>query len=106
MALSVEEWNALIQPALDSSDDAATVLSVLTKARDEYVDTFAELTAANSDLDMAKTENERLKQTNMELFLRVGKSLEAENKLPDNPGYQESRADTITIEDLFRKDDK
>lgn len=106
MALTVEEWNELIKPALDSSDDSATVLSVLNKARDEYVGTFAELASAHSELEEARTENERLKQTNMELFLRVGKSLEVENKSPENPDYQEQRADTITIEDLFRKDEK
>lgn len=105
MAMNVEDWNELIKEALEKSEDAATVVSVLTRARDEYAGTYSELVAANEQAATNAAEVDRLKQTNMELFLRVGQSITQEGKKEESETPKD-RADTITIKDLFNIDKK
>lgn len=105
MALSVEEWNTLVNEAISAPEDNAKVMSVLTQARDAYTDLFAEKTASDETARKATEENEKLRQTNMDLFLRIGQ--ETANKTGGEPKQEkDDRATTITIDDLFKEDDK
>lgn len=106
MALTVEEWNAVVQEALNKPEDSATVISSLTRARDEYATLFGENVAALDRATKAEAENERLRQTNMDLFLRIGQQTAASTGSMPGEDSAKERADTIKIEDLFKKEDK
>lgn len=107
MAMLVEEWNELVRKAVESPDDSATVVSVLTQARDEYIGTYSEFVKAEKERDDALQEIDRLRKTNMDLFLRIGQATAEETgNLTNERNTQKSRAETITVEDLFKKEEK
>lgn len=95
-----ETWAQELQPAIDNAGDSATVVSVLTKSRDDYRDAYAEMEALNQKQGELQAEVERLTTTNRELFLRIGQQITPE-KAKDTT---DDRADTITINDLFKED--
>ena len=94
-----------MQPAIDGAGDAATVVSVLTQSREDYRDLFSECTALQSQVDELTAANQRLTDTNRELYLRIG-SLVTPSTQEQGVGAAsaESRADTITCADLFKED--
>lgn len=103
MAKEFETWAAELQKAIDSAGDAATVVSVLTQSRDDYRDIYAELKAAEDKIAQLTGDNERLTDTNRELYLRIGKALE----VPSGQGAEQSgksREETIKVEDLFKEE--
>lgn len=106
MAITVDEWNALFAGALDNPTDSAGVISALTRARDEYATIWAEHEGLMKARDELTTEVDRLKQTNMELFLRIGKEVSQATGSPDgeaHPDPELARAETIKIADLFKE---
>lgn len=102
MADTYEQWCERIKPAIEQAGDAATVVSVMTDAREQYRDLFAEKTAADDKIKELTAENERLTQTNRELFLRIGQQMQE----PISSGQQKpgNRAETITTADLFKEE--
>lgn len=100
--MTVEEWNALVNDAISNPSDEAKLISVLTQARDAYSDLYSQYTALEADKVSLSEENGRLKETNMNLFLRIGNELNSDtggNKSPDVS--VRSRAETITIAELL-----
>lgn len=57
---------------LKTEGDQAGMTTVLADMQDTYTKSIASLETANHDLEEIKKENERLKNANMELFLRIG----------------------------------
>lgn len=103
--LAVEEWNKIFEDVLTTPEDQARLISGITRARDEYVSGYGELELAKSERDRLKTENDSLKQANMDLFLRIGKQVEETSKSEDDSTENEkTRAEKITIEDLFKEE--
>ena len=100
MAITYEEWIELIKPAIENSGDSATVVSVLTDARDQYRELFAEKVAADEKAAALVEENKRLTDTNRELFLRIGQQM----TVPETKVGETTRAETITVDDLFKED--
>lgn len=104
MAKEFDTWATEIQKAIDNPDDAAIVVSTLTASRDDYRDTYSELTAAQEEIERLKADNVRLTDTNRELFLRIGQTLSQTSVGQERGGEAKTRAETITPEDLFKED--
>lgn len=100
MADTYDEWCVRIQPAIDNPLDGATVVSVLTGAREQYRELFSDKVAADELVAKLTEENARLMDTNRELFLRIGQQVREESR----PVDAKPRAETITVEDLFKED--
>lgn len=101
--LNVEEWNKIFEDALKAPDDQASLVSLMTRARDEYVNGYAELTTAEQEREKLKVENDNLKQTNMELFLRIGKQQEQAQDTSNGKDSAKERAESITVENLLKE---
>lgn len=100
MADNYDQWCERIKPAIDNSGDSATVVSVLTDAREQYRELYSENVAKSDEIKKLTEENDRLKETNKELFLRIGQQMQ------EKPVEQtdKSSAETITVADLFKED--
>lgn len=106
MDKTYEQWCEELQKAIDNPTDAATVISVLTAARDDVQKLYAENAAQEEDITRLTGDNTRLTDTNRELFLRIGQTLAT----PAGQGQAVSqdagkpRGETITIDDLFKEE--
>lgn len=106
MDKTYEQWCEDLQKAIDNPTDAATVISVLTAARDDVQQLYAENAAQAEDITRLTGDNTRLTDTNRELFLRIGQTL----SIPAGQGQEmgqdggKQRGETITIDDLFKED--
>lgn len=100
--VTYEDWCEKIKPAIENAGDPATVVSVLTDARDMYRDLYGEYTAMSETADNLRAENERLTNTNRELFLRIGQ--QSQEQIDREHVDGRSRAETITVEELFKED--
>lgn len=98
-----EQWCERIKPAIEQAGDSATVIAVLTDAREQYRDLCAEKSAADEKITTLTQENERLKDTNRELFLRIGQQMQT-TTAAGQAQTAESRAETITTADLFKEE--
>jgi len=101
--LTAEEWGKIFEDAIKTPEDQANLLSALNKARDEYVTGIAELTAANDKAKSLEDEVGRLRQTNMELFLRIGQQVNASTgeDVKDDNGERDEK---ITIDDVLKEE--
>lgn len=96
--LEVEKWNELIEEMLKNPEDQAGLISGLTKAREEYVSGYAEFASLQDAHKKLNEEVERLRQTNMDLYLRIGRDLETTKIESSKPKDDESL--TIKIADV------
>lgn len=103
--MTLEEWNALVNDAIASPDDSAKLLSAMTQARDAYSDLYSRYTALEADKNTLAEENNKLKQTNMDLFLRIGNDLNRDTGANDTQVSENNRAETITIAELLKGED-
>lgn len=106
--LAVEEWNEIMNKIINSGGDQATLVSLATQARDEYVGGFAELEAMRDERDKKAEEITRLTDTNRELYLRIGQQIVGSNVEParvSTTSGEEVTAETITIKDIFKEED-
>lgn len=95
MKLKPEEFKAKTAEILENLSDQAkvsTLLAELTEHNDEFV---VEATAAQTTAEKLTADNEKLRQANMSLFLKVGDQKPADKD-------QKPAADTTPkFEDLF-----
>lgn len=74
---------------LKAEGDQATLTSLLADMQGTYVDQLALHAQQEKEVEAVKAENERLKASNMELFLRVGESVknntQSQTSEPDEP---------------------
>lgn len=100
MSLTYEEWCEKIKPAIEQPGDPATVVSVLTEAREAYRDLYSDKISADEEARKLAEENTRLMETNRELFLRIGQSMTT----PPERDKTETTAETIRVSDLFKEE--
>lgn len=100
--LALEEWNKIFEDLLKSTDDQAALISGLTRARDEYGSGYAELEEMKNSKEKLESENNSLRKTNMELFLRIGRQAEADQTTEDKK--DDDRSETITISELLKEE--
>lgn len=91
-----EEFNSLIQEIGQSEDvvDIREKLSVLNETYSPMFDNIDDLTQRNTQLT---DDNEKLREANMKLFLRVGTKTE-----PDVP-EDDKQKEKLKFEDLFNE---
>lgn len=60
------------QAIIDAKGDQATITSILADMQDTVTDNIGKLMKLTQDTEAVTAENERLRNANMELFLRIG----------------------------------
>ena len=67
-----EEFNAKLSEILTSLTDQAKVSTILTELTEDYNNVAVETTNAKATATKLTEDNEKLRQANMNLFLKVG----------------------------------
>jgi regulator of replication initiation timing len=90
-----EEFTAKVQEVLQNLTDQAKVSTILAELTEDYNSVAVETTTAKTTAEKLTADNEKLRQANMNLFLKVG-----ENKKPDDTNKKPEDT-TPKFEDLF-----
>ena len=78
-----EEFNAKTQEILNNLTDQAKVSTVLSELIEDYNTVTAETETAKTTAQKLTADNEKLRQANMNLFLKVGETKKEEQPKPD-----------------------
>ena len=89
-----EEFNAKTQEILSNLTDQAKVSTVLSELIEDYNTVTAETETAKTTAEKLTADNEKLRQANMNLFLKVGETKKEEETEQDEDNKP-------TFEDLF-----
>lgn len=89
-----EEFNAKTQEILSNLTDQAKVSTVLSELIEDYNTVTAEMETARATAEKLTADNEKLRQANMNLFLKVGETKKEEETKQDEDNKP-------TFEDLF-----
>lgn len=106
--MTMDEWNELTRNIITNAGDPAQLTSMLNQATEAFSEEMTNRINNDEQLNKFKEENERLRSANLDLFLKLGD--QAKDKVPNGgPGQPpkpsaEERAETITIEDLFKEE--
>lgn len=92
-----EEFNAKTQEILGNLTDQAKVSTVLSELIEDYNAVIAEMETARTTAEKLTADNEKLRQANMNLFLKVGETKKEEETKQDEDNKP-------TFEDLFDED--
>ena len=65
-------FKSFTHAVLAANPDQATLTTILADMQDTFTDGIGRVVKAEADRDTANAERERLKNANMELFLRIG----------------------------------
>lgn len=97
--MTYEEHTELIQQIRTNLEDEGKVSNLLAQLSDDYQETLSNLNDATRTSEELTQANEKLREANLDLFLKVGsKKEEPENKL------KEEDEEIKSFDDLF--DDK
>ena len=81
-AFTPEDFSKFSDDVIKAEGDQATLTSLLADMQGTITDAIAKDVAATEKLETTEKENERLRKANMDLFLRVGKSVNPEETKP------------------------
>lgn len=99
-----EDFRDFSDKVLQAEGDQATLTSLLADMQGTYVDQLALHTKQEDEMKQIKEENERLKATNMELFLRVGQSVqEKQSQSSTEPDEDEMDVEKY-MENYYKKE--
>lgn len=102
---TVDAFRDFSDQVLKANGDQATLTSLLADMQGTYTDQLALAAKQQDDVEKITAENERLKATNMELFLRVGTSQQELNQQKPNK-EPEQEMDTKAYMEAYFKEDK
>src|SRR5574343_1077684 len=83
-----EEFNAKTQEILNNLTDQAKVSTVMSELIEDYNNVTAETETAKTTAQKLTADNEKLRQANMSLFLKVGETKKEEETKPEEDKTQ------------------
>ena len=86
---------------IGTCDDEATRRTLLAEISDEVSLIYDANETLSQDKEKYLADNEKLREANMKLFLRVGDSKDANTVQKDTTGIQEPEVNIKKFEDLF-----
>lgn len=94
--MTVDEHSAIVNQILENISDQAVVSTLLTQLNDNYVSTISSLTSAQQETETLRQEISDLKESNMQLFLKVTQPIK-----PPDDNNEDDNNDELKFEDLF-----
>lgn len=94
--MTIEAHSALVSQILENIADQATVSTLLSQLSDDYVNTISALTSSQQETENLKQEVSNLKESNMQLFLKVTQPATQDEDEEDND-------EELKFEDLFNE---
>lgn len=101
-----EQFTELSKGIVEAGGDQGKLTALLTQLQDGYAKLFATHTSVTENNDKLVKENGELKQYNMDLFLRLGAETTPTMKETKQEQDTKTRAETIKVADLFKKEEK
>lgn len=92
--MKVEDFKAKLDEVLQNHTDQAKISTILSELTDDYTKVSADTETAKTTAQKLTDDNEKLRQANMSLFLKVG-----ETKPQDTQKTKED--ETPKFDDLF-----
>ena len=89
---TVDSYRTFSDDIINANGDQATITSRLADMQDAFTNSIGRLTKAEQDAESLKQENERLRQANLDLFLRIGESAKPS---ANNPQQEEDTAEGV-----------
>ena len=86
---------------IGTCEDEVERRTKLTELSESVVNIFDVNTELESKNNTYKEDNEKLREANMQLFLRVGSNKSEEEIIKDNTGIKEDKVDPRKFSDLF-----
>ena len=99
-----EGFRDFSQKIIDAKGDQATVTSILAEMQDTFNDNIGRLTKLESDNQSITAENERLRNANMDLFLRIGATQESVTKGQPTPTQEKPMSTAEYMENYFKEE--
>lgn len=93
--LTLEELKILGSEVLAGEADTARISEIVSAIVENYSYALADLEIANGKITELATQNENLKETNMQLYLKVGTPVTEENPIV------EEEEETLSYDDLI-----
>ena len=103
--MSPEAFQDLTRQIIGANGDQGAITALLTQAQDGFSGLFATHAKIDEEVKTLREENEKLKQYNLELFMQRGQNVIEQQQKDQLPKEGKSRAETITVQDLFRKEE-
>ena len=102
-----EGWRQFSEQILAANGDQATLTSVLSDMGDTFMTGINTNNTTQNENESIKAENQRLKDANMSLFLRVGEQQSGKGTKDKDPEPAEhGHAVDGFLANLFKKDDE
>lgn len=100
------EVKAMMLQIPDVKDDQGALTSLLAKIETAFTDLFATHASVTEENKKLTEENTQLKSYNWELFQQRGQQITNNNQTKSDPKADKARerAETITIDDLFKEE--
>ena len=106
-AFTPEDYSRFQSAILEAEGDQATLTSILSDFQDTFTASFAQVNSMSADNSRILAENQRLKQTNLELFQRIGTPLQQIPKTePEEPPESKYKNVDEYMQDFFSTLDK
>lgn len=101
-----EQFTDITRQIIAANGDQGAITALLTQLQDGYSALFATHADVSKNNQALTNENEKLKEYNLELFMSRGqKVIEETGKDKEVKSTEKERAETITVADLFKKED-
>lgn len=85
-----DSYRTFTDDVIKAAGDQATLTPILTDLQDTYFASIANLDKINNELESIKAENERLRESNLNLFRRLGDDI-----YPNNQDKEETKIEKV-----------
>ena len=92
-----EQHTKIIQAIQQNVGDVALISQKLAELSEDYSTTLATVDTSTKEVEKFKLENEKLRQANMNLFMKIGTTKE------DEETEEEEEENTLTFDALFNE---
>lgn len=98
---TVDDFSKFTQDVLEAKGDQATLTSIMADMQTTVTNAMAAAVKSSENEQRITAENERLRNANMELFLRVGDTAASNAGLPQTSQQQKDESSEITVNDFM-----
>lgn len=103
---TAEDFNKFSEDILKAEGDQATLTSLLADMNGTITDAIAKDVANTEKVDTVTAENKRLRDANMQLFLRVGQVVDKQDKETSKEDDEKPHGIDDYMQSYFEKIDK
>lgn len=101
---TVEDYNKFTQDIIESGGDQAVMSTLLADMQATFLEAVASNATLSQDNEIVKTENERLKNANMDLMYRLGQKAIEENQPEKTESVERGKNVDAYLDKIFEEE--